>query len=573
MLKSFHKIIIFGALVFILPACGSTPELQEPYAETGYTITKTEEVLPPPECVPPIPAQPPQLPCPTPAAVPPPQPPPQPENIAPAMPPFVPPQIQISEFGRQVAKEFLMQYVSIFSFGMEYADGLYQCWITGEVTPIRPLVLYSLVREGEPYLDRHGNAITDVPFIIGEMSANWFELLDLNNNGIPDIVITIGYPGICTITHRLYMFIDGRYVNVTPHDELYWWWWMSFYYDYSGQLIMFHSVEGYAAFYHAWVTCDGLDVEFLFHGQFCCCVQSFADTSDNIPAYDARGNPVRFGANMPHTRAPQPYGLREELTRSIRPQLYARWYAEQFPPYVPRRVEISEFGRQVAEEFLMQYVSIFSFGWKNADGTYFNWVTRETTSVRSLVTLVTGISGYGTESELWYMYYLDRLGNPIFDVPFICTYGVYVALTFELFDLNNNGIPDIVFGSGIPESCAFRQDIFMFIDGEYRNVTPAVLESWHFIYDYSGQLIVNVLGWGANVYYHAWVTSDGMDIELLFGYCCCNYPFTEIPTHDARGNPIRIGGHMPRTPVRPLACLQEELTQIITARLYAQYEN
>ena len=237
-------------------------------------------------------------------------------------------------------------------------------------------------------------------------------------------------------------------------------------------------------------------------------------------------------------------------------------------PFIPPQIEISDFGRQVAEEFLMQYVSLFSFGTINADGSYFNWVTRETTSVRSLVT---GISGYGTASELWYENYVDRLGNPITDVPFIS--GEMIAMTFELFDLNYNGIPDIVIGFGIPDTCAFSVSLFMFIDGEYKDVTPEGIWQLIFSYDYSGQLVIHEWGWGQSRLYHAWVTCDGLDIEYLFSGCCCEYPHTDIPTHDARGNPIRIGGHMPRTPVRPLACLQEELTEIITARLYAQYEN
>ena len=131
------------------------------------------------------------------------------------------PEVEISEFGRQVAEEFLSQFDSLF-----LPDGVY-IW-DAEYGPF----YYSWGEDG--IYDRYSNRIPDdAPFIkatgIGTFIAASFELYDLNYNGIPDIVIIY-----ILDTHQissLYRFIDGEYVAIGKAVQF------RFFYDHHGRMV------------------------------------------------------------------------------------------------------------------------------------------------------------------------------------------------------------------------------------------------------------------------------------------------------------------------------------------------
>jgi len=131
------------------------------------------------------------------------------------------PAIEISDFGRQVAEEFLSQFDSIFAPGpsawnwLEY--GPYFAW------------------DGEATYDRHGNRIPDdAPFLkrrdtLGNYVAAYFELFDLDYNGIPDIVIMFVQE-----THQissLYRFVDEEYTAIASDIQF------LFYYGQYGRML------------------------------------------------------------------------------------------------------------------------------------------------------------------------------------------------------------------------------------------------------------------------------------------------------------------------------------------------
>jgi len=179
---------------------------------------------------------------------------------------------QISPLGRQVAIEFLSKYTSIFqnTIGLHDLDtrGFYALtesneWANIDNLPLSdiPLVFQGGVRSGisgNCYTDTWGvffnnsfydvdrNLITNVPFIRepvyieysnrnGGVLATNFTLFDLNDDGIPEIIIEFRETGVSTWydgEHQrswgyrfsrpfiLYSFIDGAYQEVAQMPSL-----------------------------------------------------------------------------------------------------------------------------------------------------------------------------------------------------------------------------------------------------------------------------------------------------------------------------------------------------------------
>lgn len=129
-------------------------------------------------------------------------------------------------------------------------------------------------------------------------------------------------------------------------------------------------------------------------------------------------------------------------------------YIGQIPHIVQN---ISEYGRQVAEDFLMQFPTIF------ANSNYRDWEPDVFLQV---------ISGFSERTGFY-----DRYGN-IIDAPWLLNYALY-ASGFSLWDFDNTGIPDIKIyyadghleGSGDGGTPA---SLFRFINGEYRRVYSPV---------------------------------------------------------------------------------------------------
>ena len=136
---------------------------------------------------------------------------------------------------------------------------------------------------------------------------------------------------------------------------------------------------------------------------------------------------------------------------------------------------ISDFGRQVAEEFLEQFESIFA---------HHLWIDEE------------GIFWWGY-SDLW----IDRFGNEVAadEVPFILEqWGNSIAFSFMLYDLDLDGIPEIIIT--FIQSTTHRDFFFKFIDGQYREITSDI-SSFRFFYNQYGNLL-SLTGAGVIQYFN-----------------------------------------------------------------------
>ena len=170
----------------------------------------------------------------------------------------------------------------------------------------------------------------------------------------------------------------------------------------------------------------------------------------------------------------EPYGITEiilddapinEISSYDRAQGEYSQTALSAPELWPLRdVEISDFGRQVAEEFLEQFESLFV--------------------MRHLWTDEEGIFWWG-DSDVW----IDRFGNEVVaDEVLFITWGNMIASYFQLFDLNYDGIPEIVIT--FVRSTTHRTFFFKFIDGEYREITSDI-SPFRFLYNQYGNLLLS----------------------------------------------------------------------------------
>ena len=228
------------------------------------------------------------------------------------------------------------------------------------------------------------------------------------------------------------------------------------------------------------------------------------------------------------------------------------------PPEQP--VLSSEFTQQHLEDFLSNFLTLTdSFGFLAGDGTYRDFAHNQF-ETRPLVV-------WERLGEYPWVAYFDRLGNRIVDSP--CIVGEGFATDFALYDLGNNGIPDIVIRWGIPETCAAFRHLFRFADGEYRYF--GTIKDWYnFFHDPDGQLIVlyDSALTGTAAYYFLHFNDNSMQHEPLFDDT--ELDFQEWMDHhwneEFAANPTIIGTDIPLTPVLPLTELHAEILQAI--RLY-----
>ena len=158
----------------------------------------------------------------------------------------------------------------------------------------------------------------------------------------------------------------------------------------------------------------------------------------------------------------------------------------EFTPFDPSAVEISEYGRQVATDFLRQMTTIFT-GVVEAEVTQddelaktgrflLGWERDETNNYRHVsyrrVTTYEVPEVYFVPENWMVRSVYDREGERITDAPWLCNAGsAYFAVTdFRLFDFNNSGIPDIWlrFSPIFDLELTFFIQPYRFIDGEYR---------------------------------------------------------------------------------------------------------
>ncbi|MDR0271885.1 MAG: hypothetical protein LBI27_01015, partial [Clostridiales bacterium] len=95
------------------------------------------------------------------------------------LPRYIPAPVEISDFGRTAAEEFLRDYWSLYSFGEEFNDVI-RDFYTGEILDERPLVLLRQYRENNrswsALIDRDDVPIEDAVFAAGHRIAHSFSL-------------------------------------------------------------------------------------------------------------------------------------------------------------------------------------------------------------------------------------------------------------------------------------------------------------------------------------------------------------------------------------------------------------
>ena len=202
--------------------------------------------------------------------------------------------------------------------------------------------------------------------------------------------------------------------------------------------------------------------------------------------------------------------------------------------------QISDFGRQVAEDFLSDLLSLFSFGFYQ-DGVFRDWRSWQILDEVPMVYL-------DKRNEL-----VDRWGNPIPDgVPYIFLLGgneLAFASRFYLYDLNNDGIPQIVIFGGIPETCAVFRSLYIFVNGEYHNVMFAAPS--RFYTDEQGRTVMVESHIEFLRLSYLTFTQNGVEIDVYAASCCCYYEdLTRL-----------------LTPIEPLHELHAEVTASISQRL------
>ena len=158
------------------------------------------------------------------------------------------PPVQISDFGRQVAEEFLSsdRFAPLFmTVGSMGHSGEIYGWREdiGNWGPLDEVPDFYWNYHYSSYFDRYGNMIAGTPWDDGDHFPARFRLYDFDNTGVPDIFIFHSY----SITYEgsgdggsplfLYRFVSGQYVRVFGG----WSFGPVFYMDTQDNLVMFES--------------------------------------------------------------------------------------------------------------------------------------------------------------------------------------------------------------------------------------------------------------------------------------------------------------------------------------------
>ena len=284
------------------------------------------------------------------------------------IPPFIPPPVYISEFGRQVAEEFLSEKTTIFTnfsfltaraetvwdadrrrlmqtgrfvLGVEEIDGIWQQIISYEA----PDMYLSPTEAGEwAFFDRQGNRIYDAPWMYVWREDDWselyyasdFRLFDFNNNGIPDIFIHFnqtfegGYAGF----YRIFRFVDGEYRMLEMQG------WISrihdLFFDSEGRIIVFGNSDYHGEYQYSYlVLTDELaefhhvaGLDFLASDCYNDIWNAWQkhhwyqseETADGWRLADSwrNHNPTIFGTDIPLTPIYALTDLRQEIIASLR---------------------------------------------------------------------------------------------------------------------------------------------------------------------------------------------------------------------------------------------------------------
>lgn len=289
--------------------------------------------------------------------------------------------------------------------------------------------------------------------------------------------------------------------------------------------------------------------------------------------------------------------------------------SRDFIPFDPSAVEISEYGRQVAIDFLRQMDTIFVGMWEaettrdeeqTETGRFlpdWGWVNRgERRATYEVPEFYYVIENWGIRGVY------NREGERLTYAPWAFSFGYYgegvsnYASGFQLFDFNNSGIPDIFVHyspitteTGIPR----RAILYRYIDGEYRMVGTRYGEtgidwfiarplSWgiwkgSLFVDDSGRIIVLEDDEKDFVfdYHHVVITDEGATAQplMLWGsgwefdyFAWRNHHWSETiqmwgVTHKPGwwyyDDPTIFGTNIPLTPLQSLTDLETEIFTLL----------
>jgi hypothetical protein len=213
---------------------------------------------------------------------------------------------------------------------------------------------------------------------------------------------------------------------------------------------------------------------------------------------------------------------------------------------------LSEQGLAAAVEFLAPYYSLYSLGYREANGTYRSETTGEPLDERPLVLHCVG--GY-----------YDRFGNIFENAPFIRDWSI--ALRFYLYEIDDSGFADIVIEWRVPESCFVRLEMFRFIGGEY--VSMGYFEGCPIIYLFSdgdGRLIALYDDMPCSYHVYSYVTfADGVLYEQLIieREPDCHEWEEYHQSAEFFASPVMFGTNTPLTPIPPLTDLENEIIALL----------
>ena len=203
------------------------------------------------------------------------------------------------------------------------------------------------------------------------------------------------------------------------------------------------------------------------------------------------------------------------------------------------QLAISDYGRQVAEDFLRPFTSLFSFGIINADGTY----TRQTRSALIREHVVNERPHLVVRpSNIHQM--LDRDENIIRDETMPFTRFGLVARDFKLFDINNDGIPEIFIHWTFPTGAEWGADrwtLHLYEDGAFHEHNGMFRSNRLDIFEYDGQLILVQVGHDHTVpLAYTYIELDGTNLTRttagIFGFDGQNFH----RSREFRDNPTRF---------------------------------
>lgn len=168
-------------------------------------------------------------------------------------------------------------------------------------------------------------------------------------------------------------------------------------------------------------------------------------------------------------------------------------------------------------------------------------------------------------------------GQRIYEAPFILGENAF-RLGFDLFDLDGDGIPEVLVRSGVLETCHTWTDVFAYRDGEYKYVGWMLHN--HIQRDTRGTLLQQC--WWSNRVFYVRFDGSAIQSELYIGHVDGDFrrlfnfhteqfftdaSHTEFLTYFNNLNEIRGFPHTPIVRVMPLTELQEYITEIVTRRL------